>query len=340
MSDPEPSNVVPGGDDATSAEATRLASALPIRCIPIEGESLASLGMRLAAANGLRSSRDLITGAGARHLKVTAEAMAKLSGQPLSRILLMSPAWRERPGMSWTDPNSRSAELMGQKLEWHDFRPDRRVCPGCIQDSAHEPLFWQVAGLVGCLKHSTLFVSNCSCGKRLDRSGHVDVCPACGSYLSTLATRSMLPEDEDVTAYVEGRLRVRSPIPVGCLDELSLGQVLALLRWVDEFIWASSPAFIASMKGRDYADRKPYSNGFSAFLGPRRSLVACVSSAFGKLHDFRLEANGTLVFAKVAAHHADPLLKNSSRRLQRYLLKLLPEVAQPIAALIREAAVT
>jgi hypothetical protein len=209
------------------SEETRRLIALPLRCETIDGESFISLAMRLAARNGLSGPRELWSSFGLLEWNDTAlmrdpldvVTMSLVSGETHERIASLSPVWVERTGnfREW-DPGSYFAQLSGQSLEFRDFAQTRRVCPACIAESPHEPLLWRVDALAGCLKHGTLFITACICGRKLDWSGHVNVCPDCGVQLGSLASDPMPAADVDVTEYVMGRFLGEKDAPCAWLN--------------------------------------------------------------------------------------------------------------------------
>lgn len=312
-------------DAATSAEppSPMLSVALPLRCQPIDGESFASLAMRLAKANGLYRTEQLFEAASLPSVSLRSPdpaaslVLAILSGQEPTRILEMSPSCRPRSGnFAPGDLRRTFLELIGQELEWEDLAADRRACPACVAESPHEPLLWHVDALAGCLKHDVLFVDSCTCGRKLDWSGWVDTCPKCFAPVSRLAARPMPPNDRAVTAYVEGRLRKTPAASVPRLDALRFAAALKLVRWVGAVTWEP---------GRERGSRAFYAAGYAAILGPREELLAKVRAGAG--HVNHVGAKAELASAKVGRG-----------RLQPAFPGLVPDEVEPIAALVREAA--
>ncbi len=304
-------------------EDPMLSVALPFRCEPIEGESFASLALRLAQANGLQRAEQLFEAACLPSLSLRAPepdaslVLAVCSGRSLSRIFEMAPACRRRSGkFALSDLRKTYLQFMGQEMEWEDLAIDRRACPACMLESPHEPLLWQANALAGCLRHDALFVNACSCGRKLDWSGWLDSCPVCFAPVGRLLARSMSPDDRAVTAYVEGRLRRTPTISVPCLDSLAYGVALKLVRWVGAVMWE---------QGRERSHRAFYATGFAAIVGPREVLLARVREIAGHLNHVGRDAEQAS--AKVGRG-----------RLQPALPGLVAEHVEPIAALVREAA--
>lgn len=300
-----------------------LAVAFPIRPQPIEGESFASLAMRLAHANGLHLTEQIFEAASLPQVSLrtpdpaTMLVLAICSGQPVSRLFKMAPALRQRSGnFAPGDLTQTFLELMGQQLEWEDLAAQRRACPSCIAESAHEPLLWHVDAVAGCLKHDVLFVHSCTCGRKLDWSGWVDTCPACSVPVASLAAPPMSPEDRAVTAYVEGRLRGTPDAPVPRLDSLVYSVALKLVRWVGAVAWQA---------GSERGGRAFYAAGFAAIVGPREELLAKVRAGAGHVNHVGRKAERAS--AKVGRGRLQPALPGMD----------LEEV-EPIAALVREAA--
>jgi hypothetical protein len=307
------------------SEETRRLIALPLRCETIDGESFISLAMRLAARNGLSGPRELWSSFGLLEWNDTAlmrdpldvVTMSLVSGETHERIASLSPVWVERTGnfREW-DPGSYFAQLSGQSLEFRDFAQTRRVCPACIAESPHEPLLWRVDALAGCLKHGTLFITACICGRKLDWSGHVNVCPDCGVQLGSLASDPMPAADVDVTEYVMGRFLGEKDAPCAWLNGRTLGQTLAMIRWVGDVAEAGNP---------DTPLRTYYASGFAALRSPPDELLSLIRARGGNL--VHVGNDAAFASARVGAGYLQPSLPG-----------LVPEIAEPIAALVRVAA--
>lgn len=299
-----------------------LKAALPLRCPPIEGESFASAAMRLAEANGLWKTEDLLSGPqtlGSLGFPdhQSSLLLALLSGRTIDSILALAPLpdAPQTPAPDW-EGTPTSWTLMGQKLTLQDFALERRACPACVARSKHEPLLWQVSASAGCLEHNLLFVRRCTCGRKLDWSGWVNRCPACGSSVSGLAADPMTESSRAITSYAEGRLRGAAERHVDLLDKIAYSPALRLVQWVGIAVWKP---------GHETTEQALYSAGFAAICGPKKILLEKVRIAAGNMKYVGGEAR--LASGNVGRGRLQPALKG-----------LLPKEVEPIADLVREAA--
>lgn len=208
---------------------------LPLRCSPIEGESLGSFLARLAQRNGIDKSATLV---------------GQIFGRPSLRALLPDDIARlsdaadlsqERirqsfPISSFSKiyPETEVAHLMGQELLLpHLLYPGhRRICPACLVDADHDRASWSVRAITACQQHKLTLVSQCKCGRRITHElSSIGRC-ACGRELSTLAAHLSRESVLASSAYLENRLLTDGGAAVSRLAGMTMADAIEVLRWL------------------------------------------------------------------------------------------------------------
>ncbi|UXN72866.1 TniQ family protein [Devosia sp. A8/3-2] len=162
----------------------------------------------------------------------------------LGEILNLTPA--EMTACSYQIESTKPTLVRGEQLRKFDLsRRARRVCPQCLQESAHQQFWWDLLFISHCPIHNVQLVGHCRCGKSLswgDRE--IPRCKRChdGSVLDlpTDAVKS----DRRFELWALGRLKVIEPTQkIPMLDDVLLKDAVAIADRVgrlDEVGWAKS----------------------------------------------------------------------------------------------------
>lgn len=294
-------------------DTEHLPNRLPLRCHPIEGETLNSFIVRLAHRNFVERPADLVVGILDTFPKGYAtepelRRLSALSGEPVDVLRRLSP-----PYPKWG--SGTPVEFMGQKLRVSDFYSRRRACPACLAESPHETQLSQVWSVIGCVDHGLAFISRCSCGRPLGyETNRLDRC-WCGQNISQLPTTEWPTELRDLSRYVLGRLHGIPGPSVPRLDREELGEALCLIEWVGELGIHETGPWWESLDFQGTVGLR----GFKALSGPDADLLRLVRD-FGARYPGRRRGRVRL------------------GQLQPDLPGLEPPGYEKIGALVREAA--
>lgn len=166
-----------------------------------EKESLVGYCDRLAKRMGVSGVNSVF------HLAGVAVANNRIASGGLERLAALTRTGSET--LAWTTygfPGGVHA-LRGLVVPSGLFRtdfPSRRMCPGCLSESAHHRIWWDLAIMSVCPVHGTLLLGACpSCRKPLRWWGGC----ACGNPILADAAAEELPDGELVaTAAMQGLL--------------------------------------------------------------------------------------------------------------------------------------
>ena len=178
---------------------------LPLRPQPRPLESLTSYLIRLAEANGIRSTSAFSTLFSEdpntmRQLVdlidfplLSFEAMPKVIGCSRPRLLALTFYHLARKFGRSIAALRQDHFLLGATAA------HLRYCPHCLQESAHFSLTWRFHTLPGCARHACRFLERCGyCGEQLPLFGSplkMAFCPACGRDLRACRTEPLTEEE-------------------------------------------------------------------------------------------------------------------------------------------------
>ena len=154
---------------------------LPIRPRPLHGEAIMGYLMRVAAANGFSSARQLLG---------TAMATDGTAFQQVCRRLLLTPM--ERQSLTGVLPRQWGMGRPPFGLSPSDFNHScRRWCPACLRESAHWRGAWCFKLSCVCTSHSVWLHDRCpSCGQYQGWGGVELFRCACGVELASAETEA------------------------------------------------------------------------------------------------------------------------------------------------------
>ncbi|HET9639611.1 MAG TPA: TniQ family protein [Allosphingosinicella sp.] len=201
------------------------------------GETAASILVRLARANGMRNVGHLLRST--PHLRSyhvlnrdhRIEVAARLSGFDAEEIASATPK-----RMTY-----RSVSFNGELFQHSGSRPGR-LCPVCIEEDlefyqdkvpdlrAFRRGWWQIPSITTCPMHDTVLVSSCEhCGSGYDEKLPVTRCK-CGAAVSR--GQMVDPDNCMHDAWLLGRLGIGPAIKSPFLDGMPLGTAAELCRIV------------------------------------------------------------------------------------------------------------
>jgi len=208
---------------------------LPLRCPPIDGESLGSFLARLAQRNGVDRTATLI---GQIFVRSSIRALAPEDIAHLGEAAALSDERIRKSfpinSISQSYPDTEVAHLMGQELLLpHLVSPGhRRICPACLVDAEYDRAVWSVRAITACQKHQQSLVSKCSCGRRISYElSSLKRC-ICGQDLSALEAQPSPQNALSCSGYLESRLLAESMSTIPRLTAMTMADVIEVLRWL------------------------------------------------------------------------------------------------------------
>jgi hypothetical protein len=171
---------------------------VPIRPIPYEDESPASLLIRTAEANGHASVYQLLSQI---HAVSSQEALIAYWTDPkrYSQLVQALGLCEQTAKLAWLrdGPTSRSPRLfkalpVAESLFTLD---STRFCPLCLGESPYWRRQWSISPFAGCISHRCLLLDRCTfCGKTLSPGrGCLRRCNHCSGLLTTMKASRIKP---------------------------------------------------------------------------------------------------------------------------------------------------
>ncbi|MBN9598742.1 MAG: TniQ family protein [Afipia sp.] len=197
---------------------------LPLWFPPAKDEPAHGILFRLAERNGIEKFARVpaLTGLKVAQLRVGNGA------DRLASIIRCDPAAFMN---STLIAESRGKVLIrGERLDTiYDLtRISRRLCPGCVADSAHHRFWWDLKFVTTCPEHYMKLVDVCSCGEKLSwKDVRIAKCRHCenGNVASLPKTRAN-HDVQTMDKWVLARLGIGQSGPVPILDKMSLTHAL------------------------------------------------------------------------------------------------------------------
>lgn len=173
-------------------------SPIPVRPLPYEDESPASLLIRASEANGHASVYQLLSQI--RTVSSQASLIAHWADPKRYRQLVQALGLgQEAANLAWlrAGPTSRSSRLFrALPVAESLFTLDgTRFCPGCLGESPYWRRQWSISPFAGCIAHGCLLLDRCTaCGKALSPGrGCLLSCNYCSASLTTMRSQPIKP---------------------------------------------------------------------------------------------------------------------------------------------------
>lgn len=201
-------------------------SSVPLWRKPLQEESARGLLLRLVALNKYPSIEAVARGFG-----TTAAAVAR--GEDAALGSLADAMWCDQDLLAKdsirivsSSGTAKSAFAIRNEEVSQDFvsLSVRRMCPQCVEESAHHRFWWDVTPIASCPRHHLRLVNSCECGQRFtwhdrdllqsDRCEH--------SHPTRLLRTPVTAGDLIAENYILSRLKAAEPLLIPILDEMSL----------------------------------------------------------------------------------------------------------------------
>jgi hypothetical protein len=200
---------------------------LPLWTKVREDEPAHGVLIRLAEINGFLATTRIRTVSGVRpaHLRIGRDL------DRLAAVLKCEPASFD--ASTPKDVGRGKVEIRGERLSVKNDldHSSRRVCPGCLKESAHQRFWWDLAFVTCCPLHRTRLTDACTCGGKLTWGDtRINGCRHCDDGRAKRSRAVVSADVVEMERWIVGRLGVGpSPVPVPIITAMGLSGAVEML---------------------------------------------------------------------------------------------------------------
>jgi hypothetical protein len=205
-------------------------NSLPLRCDPIDGESLNGFIARLAKENGFHKVAWVAEIAEIPFPQRwygddDIERLASVAGRDFGELRAIAATLPHPKGGTYV------SSMHGRDVPTGVFVRDvRRLCPRCLEISAYHPAIWEMRFVRSCVDHGGRLLAACpTCKRQLDwRTDSVCLC-SCGFDLRTAETVAVPEEALVATRFLQAALLGTEQAVPTLLEGLDFEEIFWLL---------------------------------------------------------------------------------------------------------------